>query len=119
MHAEDELTARVAHRVRELRKRAGLSIEALAQHANLPYETVARLERGETSPRLPTLARIAKALGVDPMLFFWVETDGGPMVPEHVKELLPLLVDRTPEEVRRVRVVLDAMFGGDQGGTQT
>lgn len=57
-------TRRVAQRVAELRIERGLSQEALATRARLNRVTLARLEAARHPPRLDTLERIAKALGV-------------------------------------------------------
>jgi transcriptional regulator with XRE-family HTH domain len=52
--------------LREARKRAGLSQEALAARAGLDRSAVGQLERGESSPRLATVIRLAGALGREP-----------------------------------------------------
>ncbi len=60
------------------RQRAGLSQRALAQAAGLSHGTVARLERGEGQmPRLPTLHRMARVLGVAPETLVAWEPDPG------------------------------------------
>jgi transcriptional regulator with XRE-family HTH domain len=43
----------------------GLSQRALAERAGVVYPLVARLELGQTDPRLSTLKRLAEALGID------------------------------------------------------
>ena len=51
-------------RIRELRERRGLTREALAAKVGVSAVYVKKLEAGErTSPSLPALARIARALG--------------------------------------------------------
>ncbi len=49
--------------VRETRQRRGLSQQALADRAGLSRNFVAQIERGESSPTVATLARLAAALG--------------------------------------------------------
>jgi transcriptional regulator with XRE-family HTH domain len=68
----DDVSARLAVRLRTLRLAAGLTQAALAQRARVTTETVARLERvvrnrasANVNPSLDTLARIAAALAVD------------------------------------------------------
>jgi transcriptional regulator with XRE-family HTH domain len=52
-------------RIRELRVNRGLTREALAEKTNLSIVYIKKLEAGErTSPSLPALAAIARALGV-------------------------------------------------------
>jgi transcriptional regulator with XRE-family HTH domain len=53
-------------RLREIRLREGLSQEELARRADLHLTVVARLDRGERSPGLTTILRVAAGLGVDP-----------------------------------------------------
>ena len=51
-------------RMRELRQRAGISQEALADRCGLHRTYVGGIERGERNPSLMNIARIAKALNV-------------------------------------------------------
>ena len=52
-------------RIRALREQRGLSREALAEKTGLSAVYIKKLETGErSSPSLPALASIAKALGV-------------------------------------------------------
>ena len=64
MPARSEATRRVAERVVQLRIRRNLSQESLARKARINRVTLARLERALHPPRLDTLERIARALGV-------------------------------------------------------
>ena len=57
-------TAKVAMRLKQLRHRRGLTQQALAEKARLSLGYVARLEIGRHDPKLSTLAKIAKALGM-------------------------------------------------------
>tara|TARA_R110000765_G_scaffold404912_1_gene501336 strand:- start:183 stop:788 length:606 start_codon:yes stop_codon:yes gene_type:complete len=56
----------LAKRVKELRKRNGLSQEELTENSGLSLRTIQRIENGETQPTGDTLKRIAKALNVTP-----------------------------------------------------
>jgi len=53
-------------RVRAARQEAGLSQEALAEAARLHPTFVSNIERGYRVPSVPTLLRLATALGVPP-----------------------------------------------------
>jgi len=53
-------------RVRAARSALGLSQEALAEAAGVHRTYVGHIERGETSPTLANLVRLAVALSVDP-----------------------------------------------------
>jgi transcriptional regulator with XRE-family HTH domain len=50
--------------VRELRKEADLTLEQLADKAEVRFQLVSDLERGMTNPMLTTLARICTGLDV-------------------------------------------------------
>ena len=50
--------------VGEVRRRSGLSQEALAQGAGLQRTYVNEVERGRRNPTLITVARLAEALGI-------------------------------------------------------
>ena len=54
----------LGQRIRRLRNAAGLSQDALARAAGIERVTLARLEKGEQTPRYKTLGAIARALGV-------------------------------------------------------
>lgn len=55
----------LAKRIRELRKRKGLSQEKLARLADISYNTIVKIESGQSRhPTIQTMAGIAKALGV-------------------------------------------------------
>lgn len=55
---------RLARRVKQLRRAAGLTQEALAHKAGVSCGYLARLETGRHDPKLSTLRTLAKALGV-------------------------------------------------------
>jgi transcriptional regulator with XRE-family HTH domain len=54
----------LATTIKRLRKRRGLTQQALAVRAGLTLGYIARLEIGMHDPRLSTLRKLAKALGV-------------------------------------------------------
>jgi DNA-binding XRE family transcriptional regulator len=62
--SERESAQRIAARICALRKRRGLTVTALAAASGIARPNLSRLERGAHTPSLPTLERIAKALGV-------------------------------------------------------
>lgn len=53
----------VATLVRESRERAGLSVRALAEHAEVAASTVSRIEAGKVSPTVETLQSLMHACG--------------------------------------------------------
>lgn len=51
--------------IAELREEADLTLEQLADKADMRFQLVSDLERGTTNPMLTTLARISKGLGIE------------------------------------------------------
>ncbi len=56
----------LAKKVKELRKRNGMSQEFLAENSGLSLRTVQRIENGETQPTGDSIKRLASALNVTP-----------------------------------------------------
>jgi len=56
--------------LRDLRKERGLSLRALAEMSDLSPNTISLIERGGNPPSVPTLHRLATALGVHISYFF-------------------------------------------------
>lgn len=54
----------IAETVKAWRRARGLSQRALAERAGMPYPMIARLELGQTDPRLSTVERLAETLGI-------------------------------------------------------
>lgn len=52
-------------RLRRKRRELDITQQALAEQASLSYQAINRIERGHTSPRIETVAKLATALGVD------------------------------------------------------
>lgn len=71
------LAKHVATQFKKYREKAGLTQAQVAQKAGVTVETCARLERvlrgrpsANANPSLETLARLAYAIGIEPMAFF-------------------------------------------------
>src|SRR5215813_12058245 len=62
--AASDLNQRIAERVRELRARQGLSLEALASKSGVSRSMISVIERGESSPTAVVLEKLAAGLGV-------------------------------------------------------
>jgi transcriptional regulator with XRE-family HTH domain len=59
-----DLNRRIAGRVRELRARHKLSLDALATKTNVSRSMISLVERGESSPTAVVLEKLASGLGV-------------------------------------------------------
>lgn len=55
-----------AQRLRELRAEHGVSQDQLARKTGVHSTAIGRLERGGREPRLTTIRRLARGLGVQP-----------------------------------------------------
>ena len=64
MPKDPDILVRFGERVRELRKKAGLSQEQFAERCELDRTYVGGIERGERNVSLRNIAIIARALGV-------------------------------------------------------
>ena len=61
-----DLLERFAANVRRLRAKRNLSQKALAERTGVSVSYVSMLERGQRSPPLETIEKLARALGVPP-----------------------------------------------------
>jgi transcriptional regulator with XRE-family HTH domain len=57
---------RIGARIKQHRTRLGLTIAQVADHLEVPYLMVQRLERGTATLTVPRLIRLASAFGVEP-----------------------------------------------------
>jgi transcriptional regulator with XRE-family HTH domain len=60
----DDLPARLARRVADLRAARGLSLDALAAASGVSRSMISQIERGQSSPTAVVLERLATGLGV-------------------------------------------------------
>ena len=66
----DDVDKKVGMNIRIERIKKGISQEGLAYMAGLARSTMGIVERGEQSPSVQTLAKIANALNIDIVKFF-------------------------------------------------
>jgi transcriptional regulator with XRE-family HTH domain len=93
----------VGQRIRDLRQRQGLTQRALADACELSANAVGLIERGETSPSVSTLHRIALALDVSIAELF--------SSPDPVQATVLVKRDERPR-VQRDRVVMENLAQG-------
>jgi transcriptional regulator with XRE-family HTH domain len=56
----------IGDNIKKLRKKTGLTQDGLARKADIPYTTLTKIESNVVKkPSVQTIAKIAKALGVD------------------------------------------------------
>jgi phage repressor protein C with HTH and peptisase S24 domain len=108
----------IHQRIKELREKKELSMEALAALVGVAYQTVQQWESGKTAPQRKRLASVADALNTTPE-YLQFGTSVGPTEeqtsfvasPESSTSLLPLRYSVATRNFRRVFVV-----GRGQGG---
>jgi DNA-binding XRE family transcriptional regulator len=66
---------RIVNRVEDLRTRANLSRQELAEAVGVHYQTIGYIERGEYSPSLVLALRIASVLGASVEEIFWLDEE--------------------------------------------
>ena len=66
---------RVANRIEDLRTRANLSRQELAEQVGVHYQTIGYVERGEYSPSLVLALRIASVLETSIEEIFWLDEE--------------------------------------------
>jgi XRE family transcriptional regulator, regulator of sulfur utilization len=63
----------ISERIRDLRKQRGLTQDALSEKADINYSYLASVERGERSPSIRHLIKIANSLGVSLYELFLID----------------------------------------------
>ncbi len=67
---EEAITQAIASRLREERRRLGLTLQEVARRSGLSLGMISKIENARTSPSLRTLARLSQALEVPVTTFF-------------------------------------------------
>ena len=83
---------KLGHLIRLFRQEKSLTVQQLAEHAELSAPYVSQLEHGKASPSIATLRRLAKALDVHIVEFFADEIIKEPIIlpkEKWTKVLLP------------------------------
>ena len=63
---EADFYKRIGANITRLRKKMGMTIQALAEAANMEKSNLIPMEKGRENMKASTIVRIANALGVDP-----------------------------------------------------
>jgi DNA-binding response OmpR family regulator len=70
VNPEDELHATIGRRVRESRKRAGLTLKQMSNRTGLSVSLLSQIERAESSASVSSLYKLASAMGCKITSFF-------------------------------------------------
>ena len=97
----------VGNRIRQYRKRAGLSQETLALNAGLTVSFIGDIERGTKKPTVESLEKLLMALSVTFVEFFDFETEIRPPKDcSALENLIVVLKDRPNSEVELIYSVV-------------
>ena len=96
-----KLRTLVSRRVGSLRRRASMTQEEMARAANVGLDAIGRLERGEVTPSLETLQRIAQVFQMDLADFFRTnDAKAANPVLEELDALASFLATKPLEDIR-------------------
>jgi transcriptional regulator with XRE-family HTH domain len=77
---DENLKAELGKRLRELRRKSGMSSRLLAEKSGVTANTICMIENGKTSPSISTLYHIAIALNMPLTAFFDSKTNREPAI---------------------------------------
>lgn len=98
------MTDEFPNRIRELREARGWSLQELGEAAGTSAQQVFRLEKGQRQLDIEWIAKLSKALGVQPWELF---PDG--MLPEPVRRLFQKVAGLTDEQRKAVETIVDQL----------
>lgn len=111
-----DISEKLGTRIRALRKSAGLTQLRLAVESDISENYVCLIEKGLRSPSVPTLNKIAKALGVSlqGLFSFSEESKASRYGEEALQELLIFLQDKDPEDIKLTTEIVKKIFQKSQ-----
>lgn len=99
----------VGERVREIRRRAGLTIEHVAHEACITPGYLGRLERGEQNPTLEVIYRVARSLSVSPAGLLDIDKRDARTVRRELRERINAMEDG---DLRQLSRLVDTLLAG-------
>jgi transcriptional regulator with XRE-family HTH domain len=103
----EDIQKLIGDRLRNLRKKGGLSQEKLGWKAKLHYTYIGAIERGEKNVSIITLAKIAKGLGISVNEIFNFPMDIKD--PDRLKASMLKEIEKSDPEI--LKVALDLLKG--------
>ena len=100
----EDIQKAIGDRLRDLRKKKGLSQEELGWKSKLHYTYIGAIERGEKNVSLSTLSKIAKGLGISVMEIFNVSIDLKD--PDKLKASIFKEIEKSDPEILKVALDL-------------
>lgn len=103
---------KIGRQVQILRKRKGLSQDALAEMVGIDAKSLSRIERGAHYPAIETLERLANAMKLELKDFF--DFDGRPSVEEMRSQIIRSAQAAGADEVERMAGALQSIFSSGE-----
>ena len=102
-----ELSVMIGKLLREARRAAGLSQEALAEKCGLHPTYIGQIERGEKNVTVESIYRIAHGLGISmSSVFELIDDDGGTDAEKLTSEAVELFRSNSPETQEKLLALL-------------
>lgn len=105
-----DIQKRLGNRIRELRKKKGLTISQLAEKTNLSDNFIGSIERGIRSPAIKTLEKIALALEVKVKDLFHFPDVKARLREKALNELILYLRDKKAEDIELISKIAELVF---------
>ncbi|MBU0566766.1 helix-turn-helix domain-containing protein [bacterium] len=111
-----DILEKLGTRIRALRKGAGFTQLRLAVEADVSENYICLIEKGQRSPSVHTLNRIAKVLGVSLQSLFSFSEEGKTdrCSEEALQELIIFLEDKAPEDIKLATQIVKKIFQKSQ-----
>jgi transcriptional regulator with XRE-family HTH domain len=110
----ESISGQIGGRIRQYRKHAGLTQEALALSSGINVSFLGDVERGIKKPSIETLEKLLKALNVSFREFFDFETEKKPFEDRAALERLAMeLKGRSDDEVAMLLSVIKQILAFD------
>ncbi|MFW6006460.1 MAG: helix-turn-helix domain-containing protein [Halanaerobiales bacterium] len=101
----------IGSRLKKLRYNLNLTQEKLGEKADLHYSYIGQVERGDKTPSLKALIKIAEALNISLEELIHEETVNTNTIKDvKIKNINKLLSDRTPEELDLIYKIIRDIF---------
>ncbi|MBN2324144.1 MAG: helix-turn-helix transcriptional regulator [Spirochaetes bacterium] len=110
--------SQIGNAIRKMRLDKGLTVKDLTRETNLSASMISQVERGLTTPSIPTLVKISKAIGV-PLVSFFLGIQGDPVIKKGQRKTLVLPTSGvsfqllSPAESSKIEFLLIEIEGKD------
>jgi transcriptional regulator with XRE-family HTH domain len=100
----------IGERVRNFRKKLGLSQEELAHRASLHFTYIGQLERGEKNATIESMSKVANALEITLEELFRNTQTKDKFISYELGQIISLLDDRSESDQRAILTFIEALL---------